>query len=83
MAWFCATTASVRAILFAKVVWAAVNDANVVEKERTASIMERNFGADMEICCGGAADVLGPSDAVGAGGAGDSVLVTRTADDII
>ena len=37
----------------------------------------------MEICCGGAADVLGPSDAVGAGGAGDSVVVTGTADDAI
>ena len=37
--------------------------------------------ADMEICCGGAADVLGPSD--GAGGAGDSVVVTGTADDVI
>ena len=83
MAWFCAMMASVRAILSAKVVWAAVNDANVVEKERTASIMARTFGADMEISCGGAADVLGPSDAVGAGGAGDLVLVTGTADDII
>ena len=30
---------------------------------------------DMEICCGGGADVLGPSDAVGAegtGGVGDT-----------
>ena len=26
----------------------------------------------MEICCGGGADVLGPSDAVGAGGVGDA-----------
>ena len=25
---------------------------------------------DMEICCGGGADVLGPTDAVGAGGTG-------------
>ena len=37
----------------------------------------------MEICCGGAADVLGPSDVVGAGGAGDSVVVTGTTDDAI
>ena len=36
---------------------------------------------DMEICCGGAADVLGPYD--GAGGAGDSVVVTGTSDDAI
>ena len=70
-----------RAILSAKAVWAAENDADVAEKERTASIMARKFGAYMEICCGGAADVLGPSD--GAGGAGDSVVVTRTADDAI
>ena len=83
MAWFCATMASVCAILFAKVVWAAVNNADVAEKERNASIMGRKSGEDMEICCGGAADVLGPSDAVGAGGAGDSVVVTGTADDAI
>ena len=38
-------------------------------------------GADIEICCGGAADVVGPSD--GAGGAGDSVVVTGTTDDAI
>ena len=55
-----------RAILSAKAVWAAVNDADVAEKERTASIMATKFGVDMEICCGGAVDVLGPSDAVGA-----------------
>ena len=61
----------------------AVNDADVAEKERTASIMARKSRVDMEICCGGAADVLGPSDAVGAGGAGDSVVVTGTADDAI
>ena len=35
----------------------------------------------MEICCGGAADVLGPSD--GAGDAGDLVEVTGTTDDAI
>ena len=73
--------ASVRAILSAKAVWAAENDADVAAKERTASIMERKSGADIEICCGGAADVLGPSD--GAGGTGDSVVVTGTADDAI
>ena len=107
MAWFCATTASVRVILSAKAiwaasvhailstkaVWAAVNDADVAEKERTASIMTRKSRVDMEICCGGggaadvlgggAADVLGPFVAVGAGGAGDSVVITGTADDAI
>ena len=35
----------------------------------------------MEICCGGAAELLGPSDR--AGDAGDSVVVTGTADDAI
>ena len=76
MSWFCATTASVRAILSAKVVWASINDADVAEKKRTASIMARKSRVDMEICCGGAADVLGPSVAVGAGGAGDLVVIT-------
>ena len=83
MAWFCATTASVHAILSAKAVWATVNDADVVKKERTTSIMARKSRVDIEICCGGAADVLGPSVAVGAGGTGDSVVVTGTADDAI
>ena len=77
--------ASVRAILSAKAVWAAVNDADVAEKERTASIMTRKSRVDMEICCGGggAADVLGPSVAVGAGSARDLVVITGTADDAI
>ena len=74
MVWFCAMATSVRAILSAKAIWAAENDADVAKKKRTASIMARKSKADMEICCGGAADVLGPSD--GAGGAGDSVVVT-------
>ena len=38
---------------------------------------------DIEICYRGATDVLGPSDAVGTGGAWDSVVVTGTADDTI
>ena len=71
------------AILSAKAVWAAVNDADAAEKEWTASIMARKSQVDMEICCGGVADVLGPSIAVGAGGAGDSVVITGTADDAI
>ena len=72
-----------RAILSAKAIWAAVNNADVVEKERTASIMARKSQVHMEICCGGEADVLGPSDVVGDGGAEDSVVVTGTADDAI
>ena len=85
--------ASVRAILSTKAVWAAVNDADVAEKERTASIMTRKSRVDMEICCsgggatdvlgGGVADVLGPSVVVGAGGVGDSVVITGTVDDAI
>ena len=72
-----------RAILSGKVVWEAVNDSDVAEKEQTASKMARKSQVDMEICCGGAANVLGPSVAVGAGGAGDSVVITGTADDAI
>ena len=72
-----------RVILSTKAVWAAINDADVAEKERTASMMARKSRVDMEICYGGAADVLGPSDAVGAGGAWDSVVVTGTPDDTI
>ena len=83
MAWFCATAAFVRAILFAKAIWVAVNDADMAEKERTISIMARKSRVDMEICYGGAANVLGPSDAIGAGGARDLVVVTGTADDAI
>ena len=85
--------ASVHAILSAKDVWAAVNDADVAEKERTASIMTRKSRVDMEICCGGggaadvlgggAVDVLSPSVAVRAGGAGDLIVITGTADDAI
>ena len=45
--------------------------------------MERKSRVDMEICYGGAADVLGPSVSVGAGGAGDSVVITGTTDDAI
>ena len=41
-----------RAILSAKAVWVAKNDADVAKKERTTSIMERKSRADMEICCG-------------------------------
>ena len=52
-----------RAILSAKAVWAAANDVDVAAKERTASIMERRSGADMKMCCGGAADEVGGESA--------------------
>ena len=64
-----------RVILSAKAIWAATNDADVAKKVRIASIIARKSRVDMEICCGGGADVLGPSDAVGAGrtgGVGDA-----------
>ena len=70
MAWFCVMVISVHVILSVKAVWAAARDADVVEKVRTASIIVRKSRVDMEICCGGGADVLGPTDAVGAGGTG-------------
>ena len=54
MVWFCETATSVHAILSAKAVWATANDADVVKKEWTASIMARKSRVDMEICCGGA-----------------------------
>ena len=38
-----------RVILSAKVVWAAVKDADVVEKVQTASIIVRKSRVDMEI----------------------------------
>ena len=62
--------ASVRVILLAKAIWAAANDVDVAEKVWTASIIERKSRVDMEIYYGGGADVLGPSDTVGAGGTG-------------
>ena len=37
----------------------------------------------MEICCGGAADVLGPSRSISAGGARDGAVTAGAADDAI
>ena len=68
MTWFCGMAVSIRVILSAKVVWAAVKDAGVAEKVRTASIIVRKSLVDMEICCGGGTDVLSLTDAVGAEG---------------
>ena len=64
-----------RVILSAKAVRAAAKDVDMVEKVRIASIIVRKSRVDMEICCGGGADVLGPTDDVrarGTGGAEDA-----------
>ena len=61
-----------RVILLAKAVWAAAKDAVVADKVWTAFIIVRKSRVDMEICCGGGADVLGSTDVVGAGGTGDA-----------
>ena len=63
MVWFCVTSASVRAILSAKAVWAAENDTEVAAKERTASIMARKSRAYMKMCCRGAVDEGGGESA--------------------
>ena len=63
-------------ILLTKDVWAAAKDANVAEKVRTVSIIERKSRVDMEICCGGGADVLGPTDAMDGAIWGSSVSST-------
>ena len=62
-----------RVILSVKAVWAASKDADVAEKVRTSSIIVRKSRVDMEICCGGGVDVLGPYDVVGAGGTGGAI----------
>ena len=70
MAWFCVMAVSMCVIISAKAVWAATKDVDVVEKVLAASIIVRKSRVDMEISCGGGADVLGTTDAIGAGGAG-------------
>ena len=49
-----------RAILSAKAIWAVAKDVDVAEKVQTASIIAGKSLVDMEICCGGAADVRDP-----------------------
>ena len=71
--------ASVRVVFSAKVVWAAANNSDVAKKVQTASIIARKSRVDMDICCGGGAHVLGPSDVVGARGTG-GVLVSEDID---
>ena len=59
-----------RIILSAKVVWEAAKDADVAKKVRTTSIMVRKSRVDMDTCCSGYSDVLGPVESAGAGGTG-------------
>ena len=53
-----------RDILSTRVAWAAVKDAEVIEKVRTASIMAKKSRVEMVICYGGGADELGPTKSV-------------------
>ena len=71
-------TASMIIILSTKAVWAAAKDVDVAEKVQTASMIARKSQVVMEICCDGGADVLGPTNAVGAGGTGGA----EDADDV-
>ena len=51
-------------ILSAKAVWATAKDVDVAEKVRTVFVIARKSRVDMEICYGGGADILGPTDVV-------------------
>ena len=62
-----------RVILSAKAVWAVAKDADMAEKVRTTSIIVRKSREDMGMCYDSGTDVLGPTDAVGAGGAEDAI----------
>ena len=53
-----------RVILSASVVWAAAKDAEVTEKEQTASMMARKSRVDIVICCRGGVEVLGPTTSI-------------------
>ena len=57
-----------RVILSTEAVCAAVKDADRAKKVRTASIMVRKSRVDMDTCCSGGSDVLGPVESVEAGG---------------
>ena len=79
-------------MLSPKAVWVAAKDVDVAEKVQTASIIVRKSRVDMEICCGGGADVLGPTDTVGAGGTegaedagnvGNGVVIVKAVDSAI
>ena len=72
-----------RVILSAKAVWAAAKDVDVAEKVRTASIILRKSLVDMEICCSGGINVLGPTDAVEAGGTGGAEDVSNVGNGVV
>ena len=53
---------SARAILSAKVAWAATKDTEVAAKVRTASMMAKKSRRDIEINYMGGVEVLGPAE---------------------
>ena len=53
--------ASVRVILFARVSWAAANEAAVVENVRTASMIVRKSLVEMVMYCCDGAEALDPA----------------------
>ena len=57
-------TTSVRVIFSTRVAWVAAKDADVDENVRTTSIMARKSRVERDICCGGGAVVLGPTESV-------------------
>ena len=54
-----------RVIILAMAAWAVAKDAEVTEKVRTTSMMDRKSRVDIEICCGGGVVVLSPATSVG------------------
>ena len=53
-----------RVILSTRAVWVASMDVDVTEKVRTVFIMARKSRVEMDICCGGAAVVLGSAKSI-------------------
>ena len=53
-----------RDILSARAAWAAIKDAKVMEKVRTAFIMAGKSRVEMVICYGGGVEELGPAKSV-------------------
>ena len=58
--------ASVRVILSARAAWAVVNDVDVEDNLRTASMMVRKSRVEIVICCEGGAEKLDAAASVGA-----------------
>ena len=58
--------ASMRVILSMRATWAIANDVDVEENVRTASMMVRKSWVEIEIYCGGGAEVLSPVTSGGA-----------------